>query len=885
MRSRAPSFWRPLRWRSTGRAPMAQPPGVETRAWPKRARSGPSTRKEARIVFTSSYGASLHATAPGSTTTSCPSALCVTRAPRCSSTWIVVRTSASAGTFRTTERSRVSRVAKRSGSAAFLDPLTTTSPSSSAPPRITIVSIRPLPIARRARARCRRDRGPPRRGRSRSCPTPLGARPVLARCARSVQTPTRLAPRAPDPVGQLGTSRRRPPPPGAARRRPAPPPPPPRASRPARARAAPRPSGGRAPRARPAPPRAPHAARGRAPPARARRAPRRPRRAGSRPPGRRPRCERARGGRRRPAPRPAPAGRGSRVPRRAHRYRRRSPTPVRRAARARARPRSPRYRCRRRGRAAPRAPGGAPFPPPARSPAAGRGRGDPPRAGATRTRARRGCSGAARAPLGGRRARRSPGPPSRAAGAAPRRPGRRASCRARARAGPRRPRAAPARRPPPGERSPPRARRPASRTPPPRPSARRRQRLGLLAHDERVHDRVDVAVEHAVEGVEGQVDTVVGHPALREVVGADLLRAVARADHRLAVGGDLALLLAARALEEPGAQDLERLRLVLVLRLLVLAGDDEPGRQVRHAHGGVGRVDALPARARGAVHVDAEVLVGQLHLDILGLGQHRDGHRRGVDAPLRLGHRHALHAVHPALEFQAAEGALPLHERDHLLEAAGAGRARGQHLDAPAVPLGVARVHAEELGGEEARLVAAGAGPDLEHGVALVVGVLGKEEVLERRVECGQARLERWQLAARQLAQFGVSLAQDLAMLVEVARHALALAPADDRLLELGALLGELRELAPVGDDGRVRDQALQLLVAPLDLGEAVEHALTQHRGGSASPTPRIRRAGDPRPRQAGVEPEPLRLRPYLRWKRSTRPAVSTSFCLPVKNG
>src|SRR5204862_322850 len=171
---------------------------------------------------------------------------------------------------------------------------------------------------------------------------------------------------------------------------------------------------------------------------------------------------------------------------------------------------------------------------------------------------------------------------------------------------------------------------------------------------------------------------------------------------------------------------------------------------------GVGRVDALPARARGAVDVDAEVLVGQLHLDVLGLGEHGHGHGRGVDAPLGLGHRHALHAVHAALELEAAEGALPDDERDHLLEAAEAGRAR---------------------------------------------------------------------------------------------------------------------------------DQALELLVAPLDLGEAVEHALTQRRGASASPTPRLRRAGDPRPRQAGVEPEPLRLRPYLRWKRSTRPAVSTSFCLPVKNG
>ena len=39
---------------STGRVPMAQPPGSDTRASPKRATSGPSTRIEARIVFTRS---------------------------------------------------------------------------------------------------------------------------------------------------------------------------------------------------------------------------------------------------------------------------------------------------------------------------------------------------------------------------------------------------------------------------------------------------------------------------------------------------------------------------------------------------------------------------------------------------------------------------------------------------------------------------------------------------------------------------------------------------------------------------------------------------------------------------------------------------------------
>ena len=38
--------------KSTGREPMAQPPGNDTRAVPKRANKGPSTKIEARMVFT-----------------------------------------------------------------------------------------------------------------------------------------------------------------------------------------------------------------------------------------------------------------------------------------------------------------------------------------------------------------------------------------------------------------------------------------------------------------------------------------------------------------------------------------------------------------------------------------------------------------------------------------------------------------------------------------------------------------------------------------------------------------------------------------------------------------------------------------------------------------
>src|SRR5581483_1100037 len=134
-----------------------------------------------------------------------------------------------------------------------------------------------------------------------------------------------------------------------------------------------------------------------------------------------------------------------------------------------------------------------------------------------------------------------------------------------------------------------------------------------------------------------------------------------------------------------------------------------------------------------------------------------------------------------------------------------------------------------------------------------------------------------------------VFLAEKLLVLGDVALDALPLAPAGDRLLELRALARERRELAAVRDDGRVGDQPLELRVAALDLRQALEHLSSgKKRGGgrsSAWTEPRHRRpTGRPTRGYAGWEPG-VPLRPYFRWKRSTRPAVSTSFCLPVKNG
>ncbi len=71
-------------------------------------------------------------------------------------------------------------------------------------------------------------------------------------------------------------------------------------------------------------------------------------------------------------------------------------------------------------------------------------------------------------------------------------------------------------------------------------------------------------------------------------------------------------------------------------------------------HGGVGRVDALPARAGGTEDVDTQVVRVESHVDVFGLGQDEHAGRTGVQPALRLGDGHALDAVHAALVLQPA---------------------------------------------------------------------------------------------------------------------------------------------------------------------------------------------------------------------------------------
>src|SRR5690606_13105692 len=184
-----------------------------------------------------------------------------------------------------------------------------------------------------------------------------------------------------------------------------------------------------------------------------------------------------------------------------------------------------------------------------------------------------------------------------------------------------------------------------------------------------------------------------GDPALREVVGADALAAVAAADLQLAAGRGGGGAPLGLGLGQRGAQALHGLVAVGVLAAFGLGLDHDAGGQVGDADGRVGLVDVLAAGARGAEGVDAQV--GRVHLDRLAVLLDRDDRhrcRRGVDAPLGLGLGHALHAMGAGLELQAGVDAGAVDPRDHLAEAAvfaGTGRF---DLHPPALALGVARV-------------------------------------------------------------------------------------------------------------------------------------------------------------------------------------------------
>ena len=219
----------------------------------------------------------------------------------------------------------------------------------------------------------------------------------------------------------------------------------------------------------------------------------------------------------------------------------------------------------------------------------------------------------------------------------------------------------------------------------------------------------------------------------------------------------------------------------------------------------------------------AQVLGVDLDVDLFGLRQHGDRRGRGVDAAAGLGRRHALHAVHAALVLQPAVDPLPFDERDDFLDAAAAVSLRFRTSMLPALPLGVARVHAEQVRREQRRLVAAGAGADFEHDVLRVVGILRDEQDLDLGEQRVARRLRAPSISSCASSRMSGSLSSSCGG-VDLRDDFLVAAEMLDQRLDLGQRLGVLAEPGVVALHRRVGHLRHQLLVARFFGGQFVEH-------------------------------------------------------------
>jgi len=224
---------------------------------------------------------------------------------------------------------------------------------------------------------------------------------------------------------------------------------------------------------------------------------------------------------------------------------------------------------------------------------------------------------------------------------------------------------------------------------------------------------VELTVEHRIEVVRLESDAVIGDAVLGEVVGADALRTVHRPNLTLATVRRFNVRGFPGDYLPTACKDLAGALLVLELRTLVLAGDDDAGRKVRDSDSRVGRVDALTALAGRTVDVDTQVTFVDLDLlDLFGLRVDQNAGSRSVNAPLGFGDGHSLDAVNAALELQprphSVRGVrLALDRQRGFLVSAEIGDRRVENLHAPAVPFALPDVHAGQVRGEERGFFAA----------------------------------------------------------------------------------------------------------------------------------------------------------------------------------
>ncbi len=164
------------------------------------------------------------------------------------------------------------------------------------------------------------------------------------------------------------------------------------------------------------------------------------------------------------------------------------------------------------------------------------------------------------------------------------------------------------------------------------------------------------------------------------------------------------------------------------------------------------------------------------------------------------------------LELQPRIRAAADDARDHFLVPAVLARIVGFDFHLPTLALGVARIHAEQVAGEDRGLVAAGAGAHFQEQVAFVARIARHQQQRELAVERLQPRLRSGGFLLGHLAQLGVGAHRFGSGQVRLG--ACFLGQRQRHRLQLGELARIGAEALVVADDVGMGEQAFQFFAA-----------------------------------------------------------------------
>ena len=181
-----------------------------------------------------------------------------------------------------------------------------------------------------------------------------------------------------------------------------------------------------------------------------------------------------------------------------------------------------------------------------------------------------------------------------------------------------------------------------------------------------------------------------------------------------------------------------------------------------------------------------------------------------MDAPLRLGRRHALHAMDAALVFHFPENARTARAENHLFHAAEFGRVAFELLDFETAPLGIPAIHPVKVGGEKRRLVAAGARSDFHDCVAVLVRVGRQERELDFLFRPVDPLFERGDFGLCHLRHFGVGGLRQPGVVAEFRLRFLQNIPQRDEFLETRVFAHPFARLLRVVEKIRLGDRRFE---------------------------------------------------------------------------